>query len=153
MRILLSNGTPIVAGTNGNSAAGNVTVSNQQNSSTKFSITLPRVGSTVEGILKADVDGKGTVNTNVLSSGTIQLVLIKTNFYPIVYTTVNNGLYSFSNLPEGVTYTLQTIDVTGTEPSTSTNLSFKYNLNFTAAPASITPLVGNKAYLDIITLN
>lgn len=100
-------------GTNGNSStSSSVNVTNEQTTSYVTSVTLPRLGASVTGTLMADMDGSGSQSTAVLTTGTIQLKLDNVKFEPNVFTTtVSNGVYTFSNLPEDLDYTLSTLDI------------------------------------------
>ncbi|MFN8436743.1 MAG: hypothetical protein U0V72_03800 [Cytophagales bacterium] len=148
-------GSPDVNGTNGNSStSSSVNVTNEQTTSYVTSVTLPRLGASVTGTLMADMDGSGSQSTAVLTTGTIQLKLDNVKFEPNVFTTtVSNGVYTFSNLPEDLDYTLSTLDIFETIPASVNTPSFKNNLEFPGnADNGTTPSKGKTEQRGLVTL-
>ena len=145
-----------INGSNGNSTSGtSVAQSGTFVSTDVENVTLSKVGASVSGVLLADVDGSGAGKTAVLNSGTIVLSLDNKNLEPNVYeTTVTNGVYTFTNLPENVSYTLSTKNINATIPADDVIPAYSDNLNFQNADDNgTTPKVGQTAHRGPAILN
>ena len=148
-------GSTNVNGTNGTSTSnGSVTVNNEQTSSTSVFVTLPRLGASVVGKVRGDLDGSGPGAIATLSSGTVRLVLDNTTLQPNVYTSTigGDGEYTFANLPEGEDFSLQTVNIFSVSPAAGNFPTQKNNLNFSNLNGT-TPIVGNTLYLGVSDLN
>jgi hypothetical protein len=147
-------GTPVVDGANGTTTSGNsVTVNNEQTYSVTSQVTLPKIGASVSGVLLADLDGPGSGNAVVVPTGTVVLK-ISDSYEPNTFTaTVSGGVYTFTGLPEGVGFTLSTLDIKSTTAAAGTNPQFTTNLNFSGSTDDgTTPMVGKTLLRGLVTL-
>ncbi len=83
-------------------------------------IDLPRLGATVRGQLLADVDFNGATALQSVPNTAFVIATINNIYEPNVYRVPvgNDGTFSFTNLPEGVTTTL-TVDFKATDAITT----------------------------------
>lgn len=149
-------GTPTVNGSGGNATANNaVTVNNTQTSSSSIDVILPKLGASVAGVVMGDLDGSGPANATVIPSGSIVLTLDNNSIEPNVYKAVisSGGIYTFSNLPENVAFTLSTESINATTPASSSTPAFMTNLTFPfIADRGITPHVGQTNNRGLVNL-
>ena len=148
-------GTPNVSGTGGNTTGnGSVTVNNTQTSSSSVDVILPKLGSSVAGVVMGDLDGDGPANATVIPSGTIVLTFDNAAVEPNVYkaTIASGGIYSFSNLPENLAFTLSTENINATNPASASTPTYLTNLMYAGADKGTTPHVGQTNYRGIVTL-
>lgn len=150
------NGSLNLNGTNGNSTSGSsVAQTGTQTTSDVENVTLHKLGSSVSGFLLADLDGDGNGLTKALTTGTVVLTLDDTSIEPNVFTANvgTTGLYTFSNLPENVDYSLSTQNINikiaenGVNPEHLLNTNFPSNKRF-----GTTLQVGQTDYKGVITL-
>lgn len=95
-------------------------------------VTLPKLGATVRGNLFADLDFNGATPNVVVPTTAVVIAKLSNNYEPNVYKTnvQANGLFQFTNLPEGVNIDLSIdLKVVNTTVTPNEERSLEFNEN------------------------